>query len=95
LPRSRIGQVVGTKSFFIGLCSGAVLVSNWRAVLKAGVKSGLRIGAGVQRAAVRGAENVADVTHEARSEIDVDRVAGNSYHPPGAAPREKAAPPAL
>ena len=92
MPRSRLGQIAGTKSFFLGLCSGALLVTNWRPLLKAGIKSGLRLGSGVQRAAVRGAENVADVTHEARSELNIDNLRGNSHRPPSTEQRENVAP---
>ncbi len=60
------------RTFLVGLSSGALLVANWRSVLKAGVKTGMHLGLKVQSLAARGAENVADVTHEARVEMMTD-----------------------
>lgn len=78
MRRSRLGEIVGNKSFVLGVCSGTLLVTNWRSVLKAGIKGGLRLGSSVQRAAVRGAENVADLTHEVRSEVSSEALRANS-----------------
>ncbi len=72
-------QIVKGKAFLVGLSSGVLLVVNWRPLLKGGVKTGLKVGSRVQRAAVRGAENIADVAHEARSELLLERLEHNAH----------------
>lgn len=72
------------KAFLLGLCSGVVVVVKWRPLLKTGIKAGMRGASEVQRAAVRGMENVADVTHEVRSEMAGQD--GNGARRPPASP---------
>ena len=71
MPRLRSEKRITGTGVLIGISSGALLAANWRTVLKAGVKAGISAGLRMQALAVRGAENVADVTHEARSELHV------------------------
>ena len=58
-------------AFVVGLSSGALLVVRGRALLKGGIKVGLRSGLKLREIAVRGAENLSDVTQEAMSEIEL------------------------
>lgn len=79
------------KAFLVGLSSGVLLVVNWRPLLKSGIKTGLKVGSHIQRVAVRGAENVGDVAHEARSELFFERLE-HSSHQAAAAQEPTAAP---
>ncbi|MDQ4096281.1 MAG: hypothetical protein M3144_00200 [Actinomycetota bacterium] len=79
------------KAYVLGLCTGAVLVVNWRPLTKQAVKAGVTGMDSLKRAAVRGAENLSDVTHEALwemsqngSDVARDDTAShaNGNHPP-------------
>lgn len=60
----------GTKGVFVaGICSGIVLVANWRPLAKAGIKAGLRGARHVQMFSARSAENLSDIASEARQEL--------------------------
>lgn len=56
-------------AFLAGLCSGAALLPRWRSLAKEGVKAGIRAQATLQAVAVKGLENLRDVTEEARWEL--------------------------
>ena len=58
-------------AFLVGLSSGALLITRGRVLLKGGIKVGLRSGLKLREIAVRGAENLSDVTQEAVSELDL------------------------
>jgi hypothetical protein len=58
-------------AFLVGLSSGALLIARGRVLLKGGIKVGLRSGLKLREIAVRGAENLSDVTQEAVSELDL------------------------
>jgi hypothetical protein len=58
-------------AFLVGLSSGALLIARGRVLLKGGIKVGLRSGVKLREMAVRGAENLSDVTQEAVSELDL------------------------
>ena len=61
---------LGKKELFAyGIGAGLLLAANWRRIAKGGIKAGLRGAVAVQRIAVRTAESVSDVTHEAVTEI--------------------------
>ncbi len=81
LRRVTIGHLTRTKAFLVGLSSGALIFAKWRDILKATIKIGLRASAGAQRIAVRGAENIGDITHEARSELAQDPLSGGDRLP--------------
>lgn len=72
------------KAFLVGMSSGVLVVVNWRPLVKIGVKTGLKVGSHIQRVAVRGAENIGDVAHEARSELLFERRQHNSHEPAAA-----------
>ena len=72
--RLTIGHMTRTKAFLVGLSSGALLFAKWRDLLKTTIKVGLRTSARAQQIAVRGAENIGDVAHDARSELAQDRL---------------------
>ncbi len=55
--------------FVVGVCSGVLLSANWRTVLKFSTKTAMRGVGRVQRLAVKSAENISDVAHQARSEL--------------------------
>ena len=57
-------------AFVLGVCSGVVLVTKWRSLLKSGIKAGVRGGTTAREVVVKAMENVADVAYEARSELD-------------------------
>jgi len=59
-------------AFFAGICSGAVLVTKWRPILKQGVKSGIQGSAKVREVCVKAMENVSDVAYEVRSELGLN-----------------------
>jgi hypothetical protein len=80
VPTSRAVRIAKTKSFLVGLSSGVLLVANWRSLLKVGIKTGLRVGSDVQRAAARGAENLADIADEARAELLLEGLNGDGSH---------------
>jgi hypothetical protein len=56
-------------AFLVGLSSGVLIVAKGRVLLKGGVKAGIRSGLKLREMAVRGAENLSDVTQEAVSEL--------------------------
>ena len=58
-------------AFLVGLSLGALLITRGRVLLKGGIKVGLRSGLKLREIAVRGTENLADVTQEAMSELAV------------------------
>ena len=60
-------------AFLAGLCSGAALLPRWRSLAKEGVKAGIRAHATLQAVAVKGLENLRDVTEEARWELTSER----------------------
>ena len=58
-------------AFLVGLSSGALMVMKGRVLLKGGIKVALRSGLKLREIAVRGAENLSDVTQEAMSELEL------------------------
>jgi hypothetical protein len=56
-------------AFLAGVFSGATLIAGWRPLTKEGIKAGMRGQIKLQQAAVRGMENLRDVTEEARWEL--------------------------
>jgi hypothetical protein len=56
-------------AFLVGLSSGVLVVAKGRDLLKGGIKAGVRSGLKLREMAVRGAENLSDVTQEAVSEL--------------------------
>ncbi len=57
------------KLYLVGVCSGAVLVANYRSVTKETIKVGVRGMSTLRRTAARGAESLADLTQEALWEL--------------------------
>ncbi len=72
------------KLYLVGVCSGAVLVANYRSLTKETIKAGVRGMTTLRRVAARGAENLADLTHEALSEMNSTGADGDA-RPAGAA----------
>jgi hypothetical protein len=57
------------KLFIAGLLSGAVVVANWRSLLKRFVRWSLLASARVQKVVATSVENLSDITEEARFEL--------------------------
>lgn len=62
--------MTGTKGFVLGAAAGAVVIRNWRLLVKEGVKLTVVGGAKVREAASRAVEELTDLAAEARSDLD-------------------------
>lgn len=67
----------GKKEMFaVGLGAGILVAANWHALVKGTIKIGLKGAARLQRVALKSAESLSDVTHEARTELFGDTPQG-------------------
>jgi len=55
-------------TFMLGLCAGAGIAAKWRPLLRMSVKHGIAETAHLSRSALRYAEDLSDLIHEARFE---------------------------
>ncbi|HEX2047655.1 MAG TPA: hypothetical protein VHF27_07820 [Acidimicrobiales bacterium] len=72
------------KLYLVGVCSGAVLVANYRPITKETIKVGVRSLTTLRRMAAQGAESLSDLTAEALWEMD-DNGSNVNARPAGAA----------
>jgi hypothetical protein len=57
-------------SYLLGVVSGAVLLYNWKFLVKEGVKIGVKVGREVKKVSAKTLEDLEDATAEAMQEVE-------------------------
>jgi hypothetical protein len=57
-------------SYLLGLASGAILLYNWKFLVKEGVKIGVKVGREVKRVSAKTLEDLEDATAEAMQDLE-------------------------
>ena len=57
-------------SYLLGLASGAILLYNWKVLVKEGVKIGVKVGREVKKVSAKTLEDLEDATAEAMQDLE-------------------------
>ena len=79
-------------SYLLGVVSGAILLYNWKFLVKESVKIGVKVGREVKRVSAKTLEDLEDATAEAMHEVDEqDQVKQTAEHAEPASGRKQTA----